>query len=245
MALPAPPGRGGRRPPLRAAGRRRPRRRPRPQPQGLGPDRPRAGGHRGAGLPRLLPRGVGHRRVLPAVRHLLPGPGQRRQLGGLLRPRHHQRRRGGARPAVRALPVARARRSARHRHRHRERSAGRGHPVRLPPPRPPARRPGGQRHQLPGPLGGARHGQGARLLARPAGRLVEADGHVVDRGVHGRRASGPTARHPRARAGAGPRGRAGAPPPGHPLGGHGHLRPAHRRGVPGRVGPVRGQGRGA
>ena len=52
-------------------------------------------------------------------------------------------------------------------------------------------------------------------------------------------------RHPRAGAGAGPRGRAGAPPPGHPLGGHGHLRPAHRRGVPGRVGPVPGQGRGA
>ena len=45
--------------------------------------------------------------------------GQRRQLGGLLRPRHHQRRRRVARPAVRALPVARARRAARHRHRHR------------------------------------------------------------------------------------------------------------------------------
>ena len=186
--LPAPPRRGGRRPPLRAPRRRRPRRRPRPQPQGLGPDRPRARGHRGARLPRLLPRGVGHRRVLPPVRHLLPGAGQRRQLGGLLRPRRHQRRRGGARPAVRAVPVARARRSARHRHRHRERAAGRGDPARLPPPRAPARGPGGQRHQLPGPLGGARHGQGARLLARPAGRLVEADGHVVDRGVHGRRA---------------------------------------------------------
>ena len=130
--------------------------------------------------------------LLPPVEHLLPGPGQRRQLGGLLRAGHHQRRRGVARPAVRALPVARARRPARHRHRHRERPAGGGHPVRLPAPRPPPRGPGGQRHQLPGPLGGARHGQGARLLARPAGRLVEADGHVVDGGVD-RRARGPTA----------------------------------------------------
>ena len=193
--------------PLRGPGRRHPRRRPRPQPEGVGADRPRARGHRGARLPRLLPRGVGHRRVLPPVRHLLPGAGQRRQLGGLLRPRRHQRRRGGARPAVRAVPVARARRPAGHRHRHRERAAGRGDPARVPPPRAPARRPGGQRHQLPGPLGGARHGQGARLLARPAGRLVEADGHVVDRGVHGRRA-GP---------GVGRGGRPGAAPPAHDI----------------------------
>ena len=40
--------------------------------------------------------------------------------------------------------------------------------------RPPARRPGRQRHHLPGPLGGARHGQGARLRHRPAGRLGQA-----------------------------------------------------------------------
>ena len=33
---------------------------------------------------------------------------------------------------------------------------------------------GGQRHHLPGPLRGPRHGQGARLRTRPAGRLVEA-----------------------------------------------------------------------
>ena len=64
-------------------------------------------------------------------RHLLPGPGERGQLGGLLRPRRHRRRRRVARPAVRALPVARARRPAGHRHRHRERPAGGGHPVRL------------------------------------------------------------------------------------------------------------------
>ena len=96
-------------------------------------------------------------------RHLLPGPGLGRQLGGLLRPRHHQRRRRRPRPAVRAVPVARARRPARHRHRHRVRPAGGGHPVRLRPARPAPRRPGRQRHHLPGQVGGPRHGQGARL----------------------------------------------------------------------------------
>ena len=105
---------------------------------------------------------------------------------GLLRPRHHQRRRRVARPAVRALPVARARRAARHRHRHRERPAGGGHPVRLRALRPPPRRPGGQRHHLPGQVGGAGHGQGARLRPRPAGRLVQA----------GRRAGATVARRP-------------------------------------------------
>ena len=118
------------------AGRHRPLR-PDPRPaaragaRGVGPDRPRAGRHRAARLPRLLPHRVGHRRVLPASRHLLPGPGLGGQLGGLLRPRHHQRRRGDARPAVRAVPLARARRPARHRHRHRERPPRGGHPVRL------------------------------------------------------------------------------------------------------------------
>ena len=62
--------------------------------RGLGPARPRARGDRGARVPRLLPRRVGHRPVLPAPRHLLPGPGLGRQLGGLLRARDHQRRRG-------------------------------------------------------------------------------------------------------------------------------------------------------
>ena len=89
------------------------------------------GADRAARLRRLLPRRVGHRRVLPAGEHLLPGAGQRREPRGLLRARHHQRRRGGARPAVRAVPVARARRPARHRHRHRERPPRGGHPVRL------------------------------------------------------------------------------------------------------------------
>ena len=53
-------------------------------------------------------------------------------------------------------------------------------------PRPAPHRAGRQRHHLPRPLGGARHGQGARLRARPAGRVVASRstvGHVsaVDR----------------------------------------------------------------
>ena len=188
------------------------------------------------GLPRLLPRRVGHRRVLPAGRHLLPGPRVGGQLGGLLRPRHHQGRRGGARPAVRALPVARARRPARHRHRHRERPPRRGHPVRLRPLRPRARGAGGQRHHLPGPVGGARHGQGPRLRHRPAGRVVQA-GRRAGAPVAVTAEPRPTTTIPAAGARAGAAGRALPPPPRHPLGRHGHLRPAGDRGVPGRVGP--------
>ncbi len=87
---------------------------------GVADDRSRAGDHRAARLRRLLPRRVGPRRVLPALRHHVPGPGERGQLRRLLRHRRHRRRCRVARPAVRALPVAGARRPAGHRHRHRE-----------------------------------------------------------------------------------------------------------------------------
>ena len=219
----------------------------------MGHPRPRARRHRGAGVPRLLPRGVGHRRVLPQGRHLLPGPGFGGQLGGLLLARHHQGRSHPPRPALRALPLHRARRSSRHRHRHRERAPGGGHPVRLRPLRPRAHRAGGQRHHLPGPLVGARHGQGPRVRAGPAGRVVEA-GRRLGAGGGDRRPARPRRhprpRHPRQRPGAGPPGGGLPPAPRHPLGGHGHLRPPGHRGVPGGVGahgrpqrPAVGQGR--
>src|SRR6266508_3503022 len=160
-------GRAGRDPPLRAAGRRAGARR-------LAADRPRADNHRAARLPRLLPGRLGHRAALRARRHLLPGQGLRSQLGGLLRARHHQGRRRLARPAVRALPVAGARRPPRHRPRHRGRPAGGGHPVRLRPLRQGPGRPGRQRDHLPAALGRARHGAGPRLRARPARHLVHA-----------------------------------------------------------------------
>ena len=58
-------------------------------------------------------------RVLPRAGHPLPGPRLGGELGGLLLPRHHGRRPGAHGPAVRALPLQRARRAPRHRSRHR------------------------------------------------------------------------------------------------------------------------------
>ena len=122
-------------------------------PRGLAPDRPRAGRHRRARLRRLLPHRVGHHRVLPPQRHLLPGARLGRQLRGLLLARHHQRRRRGAQPLLRALPLPGPRRPARHRRRHRVWAARGGHPVRLRALRTAPRRPGGGRDHLPSPLG--------------------------------------------------------------------------------------------
>ena len=109
-------------------------------------------------------------------RHPVPRPGVGGQLGGLLLPRHHRRRPGPGRSAVRALPVARARRAARHRPRHHARAPGRGDSVRL---REVRARPGGdgrQRRPLPLALGRARGGEGAgaaRDGGRPAGPVVQ------------------------------------------------------------------------
>ena len=116
--------------------------------------------------------------------------------------------------------------------------------------RPRPHRPGGQRHHLPGPLGGARHGQGARLRPRPAGRLVQA-GRRLGAGwqVTGR-AERPDHDIPASVLELAARGRGLPPPPRHPLRRHGDLRPAGDRGVPGGVGahggpqrPAVGQGR--
>ena len=126
------------------------------------PARRRARADRGARLPRLLPDDVRDRRVLPAPRHHVPGPRLGGELRRLLLPRHHRGRSGAHGPAVRALPVARARRAARHRSRHRARAPRGGHPARLRRLRPRSRRDGVQRHPLPAAVGGARRRQGAR-----------------------------------------------------------------------------------
>ena len=172
--------------------------------QGVDDHRPRARRDRAARLPRLLPGGVGHRRVLQARQHLLPGSGQRGQQRGVLRARHHQGRCGVARPAVRAVPVARARRPARHRHRHRERPARRGHPVRVrsatagtTPRRSPTSSPTGP---------GRRCATWPRRSATRPGqqdawsKQIDAWGDVVDR-----RPTEPDHEHPRSSAGAGRR----------------------------------------
>ena len=82
-------------------------------------------------------------------RHLLPGSGLGRELGRLLRARGHQRRRGLARAALRALLVASARRPP---DIDVDIESGRReevHPVRLRPLRASPRRPGRERHHLP------------------------------------------------------------------------------------------------
>jgi DNA polymerase III alpha subunit len=103
----------------------------------------------------------------------LPGPRLGGELGGLLLPRHHRGRSGAHGPAVRALPLARARRAARHRPRHRARAARGGDPARLREVRP--------RHaamvatsSATAALGGARRGQGARLPETALDRAREA-----------------------------------------------------------------------
>ena len=145
---------------------------------GDAPDRLRARRDRAARLPRLLPAAARHRRVLPDARHLLPGPGERGEQRGLLRARGHQGRRGHARPALRAVPLHRARRPARHRPRHRAPAPRGGDPVRLREVRAGPRRAGGERHHLPAAVGAARDGEGRGPLARARRR-----DHALDRPV--------------------------------------------------------------
>ncbi len=187
------PGGRGRGRGRRAAGRR------------AGPARPRAGGDRRARLLRLLPDDVGDRPFLRRARDPLPGARLGRQLRGLLRAGDHRGRPGADESAVRALPVERARRAARHRPRHRARAARGGDPARLREVRPRPRGDGREPGPLPAALGGARPGQGAgagRDDARPAGQAAAALGRGQARAPRGGRARpGLAGPRPAARAG--------------------------------------------
>ena len=132
--------------------------------------------HRGAGLPRLLPDRARHRRFCRAHGHPTARAGARRRT-----PRSATR---SASPTSTRCRTGCC-------------SSGSSSPERDGPPdidvdiesdrreeviqyvyasygrR--ARRPGRQRHLLPAAVGGARRGQGARVLAGPAGRLEQAD----------------------------------------------------------------------
>ena len=138
-----------------------------------------AGGHRGQEVPRLLPDRARHRGLLPRVGDPVPGPRVGGELRGLLRAGDHERGRGVARPAVRAVPVPGPRRLPRHRPRHRVGPPGGGHPVRLQPLRARSGGSGGERDQLPAPLGRARRRAGAGVLAGSAGRVEQADRAVA------------------------------------------------------------------
>ena len=147
-------------------------------------------GHRPARVRGVLPHRLGPHPVLPPRGHLLPGPRLGRELGGLLRARGDQRRRGVARAALRAVPVAGARRPARHRRRHRVGASRGGDPVRLRPLRPPPRRPGRERDHLPAALRGARRRQALGDTAEGAlgrGRARRAALGRGPRGARGRR----------------------------------------------------------
>ena len=181
---PHPPGAHGR---LLAAGAgvaglRRAVRRPAARRGGPGPHRARAAGDGREGLRRLLRDRPRHRRLRPQPGDPLPGPRFRGQLGGLLRPGRHRGRRDLLPAALRAVHLRAPRRGARHRRRLRLRPSRGGHPVGLRHLRPAQRRAGGQRDHLPAEDGGARHGQGARVTHRPAGRLVEADRRMAGGG---------------------------------------------------------------
>ena len=185
-------------PPARRGGGAPALRRPRPR-RGAGADRQGAGPHRRARLLRLLPHHVGGRRVLPPARHPVPGTGVGRQLGRLLLPRHHRRRPDPGRSAVRALPVARARRAPRHRPRHHARAPGGGDSVRL---REVRARPGGdgrQRRPLSLPLGRPRGGEGAGA-ARDGGRPARQAVVPLRRRRPGHRGAGARRRRSRRRA---------------------------------------------
>ena len=199
---------------------------------GRGAAAARARGDRGEGLPGLLPDRARHGRLRPGQGHPLPGPGIGGQLGGLLRALHHRGRPDHVRSAVRAVPVRDPGRGAGHRRRLRLRPTRGGDPGGLQPVRPAQRRPGGQRDQLPAEVGGPGHGQGTRLLHRPAGRLVQADRLVGASIADARRA-----RHPGAGGRAGQRAAEGPAAPRHPLRRDGADRAAGRRGVPDRARP--------
>ena len=174
-------------------------------PAGLGADRPRARRHRGARLPRLLPHRVGHRRVLPAQPTSTARAGARRPTArsatpsasprptpcrlGLLFERFLSPERDG--PPDIDLDIESDRREEAIQYVYER--YGRA-----------ARRPGGQRHHLPGQVGGARHGQGPRLRPRPAGRLVQA-GRRAGGGWRPRPPASGRPRHPRRGAGPGRR----------------------------------------
>ena len=76
-----------------------------------------------------------------------------------------------ASPAVRAVPVRRPGRAARHRPGHRAPPSRGGHPVRLPPVRPGPGCPGRQRDLLPAADGASGRRTRARIHARPVRRL--------------------------------------------------------------------------
>ncbi len=150
--------------------------------QGAGADRRRAGADRRTALRAVLPDRLRRGAVCPQPGHPLPGARLGGQFGGVLLPGHHRGGSGERQHAVRALPVPRAQRAARHRRRFRAPAARGGHPVHLREIRPDAHRAGRGADHLPHAQRPARcrprarhrpgcdrtGGQGAGVVGRPA-----------------------------------------------------------------------------
>ena len=129
--------------------------------------RARAAADREAGLRAVLPDGELDRPLRPLAGHPLPGPRIGRELGRLLRARHHLDRSRPQRSAVRALRLRGAPRAARHRRRFRARAARDRHAVGLRDLRPRPRRALLDRDPLPHQGRAARRRQGARPAGGP------------------------------------------------------------------------------
>ena len=199
-------------------------------PRGAGAARRRAGGHRDAGLPVVLPHRRRRRRPHPRHGGARRGPRVRRGQPGQLPARRLGRRPDAPRPAHGAVPLAAARGAARRGRRRRVRAPHRGLRAH---PRPLRRRAGGLRlddgHLPRAPRGPRRRG-GARHAARrdrPDRQGLPA--HPGPRRAPGARGAARAAGVP---AGA---GRPGLPRPAVPAGG-----PPRRAATARRAAPVRG-----
>ncbi len=116
---------------------------------------------------RLLPHRVGHRQLLPAAGHSRAGAGLGRQQRRVLQPGDYGGGSGRHGSAVRAVPVGRARRVARHRSRFAERRSARARdPAHLREIRKARRGHDGQRDHVSRPQRRARGGQDAVARGR-------------------------------------------------------------------------------
>ena len=106
----------------------------------------------------------------------LPGPGERRQLGGVLLPGDHGGGRGAPQPAIRAIFIRCALGSAGYRRRYRGVSSRRGHPVRLQHVWEGSRGSGRERHYVPPALSDPRRRTRPRIPGRHGDSLVPGQG---------------------------------------------------------------------
>src|SRR5207244_1817791 len=146
--------------------------------EGASSDRARARAHRRTTLRSIFPDRLRYRRIRPFEGHSLSRARIRRELRGVLLPRHHLGRSLAHGNAVRALHFARTQRAARYRRRLRASKARGGHPVHLRKVQSRARRVDGDGDYVSPALGAARRRQGAGSRSRASRSAGEIDGVV-------------------------------------------------------------------